>query len=265
MPTPIPSVMQEEVRKLLPDLWRYGFRFLKGALKCRYGGHQIEFVLPKKPNAQIREALKRITGASEIVMDRSSYAPGWFVECKGAHIAFDRKAFNPDLLGELRRCGYSDLRRAQMSTALSHVTLPGTKSSVFLDAGCGESYDIDHAVGAGFRTAYGVDISPVCPKRYDGKQKQFVLADICENIPIKSESVTALISQAVVDLIHPSERMLFYREAFRLVKPGGQFSCYIEDLRLGWGFNIDVERVNATRAGFKMVRRYTKGFLMVKP
>lgn len=137
------------------------------------------------------------------------------------------------------------------------------KNKVFCDFGCGQSPDGMIAIDLGFKKSILIDLFRV--RENWEKGIEFVKGDICEKLPIKEQSIDYAICQAVIDLIRPEERKLFYKNAFKLLKPGGYLAVYIINLKVGYGFNILREAENAMDSGFYLERKFNDGFIVQKP
>jgi SAM-dependent methyltransferase len=176
---------------------------------------------------------------------------------------FDRKTFDPEnnaehksILNVLRNQGR--IRRSKMvqSSAMKWA-LKKARSGTFLDLGCGDSPDAEIAARLGFTTVASLDLFK--PE----KPFNFTYADVAEAIPFADNSVDVAISQAMVDLIEPSERANFYREVNRVLKAGGIFACYLQWLQSGYGFDLDEECLRAESVWGK-IKREAQGFLIIK-
>src|SRR5882672_11299984 len=82
---------------------------------------------------------------------------------------------------------------------------PPYKGQVFCDFGCGQSPDVVIAVDLGFKKSIAIDLFKVRTNWETGVE--FIQADIVEKLPLKDASVDHAISQAVIDLIAPDERI----------------------------------------------------------
>lgn len=94
---------------------------------------------------------------------------------------------------------------------------------IFWDAGCGESADADIALVTGYSKSYATDLFPPL-NPYTKFKAEFMLGDICEKTPIRKSSVDAVCSNWVTPLMCQADRVLFYKEVWRVLKPGGYFS-----------------------------------------
>ena len=124
-------------------------------------------------------------------------------------------------------------------------------SGVFLDAGCGESPDADIALGWGFDKAYGMDL-------YDIKSEtksEFIKGDICKHIPLEDNSVDVITSHWVLSLLSKKDRTLFYKEAYRVLKPEGYLVYFGGELSSGIGrdFTVAREKNRLKECGFKYI------------
>lgn len=154
-------------------------------------------------------------------------------------------------------------------------------TGVFLDAGCGNSPDALIATLTGYQKAYKVDLFPPTyyasisywPKlEFDAEEKrkevEYIKGDICEFVPLEDNSVDTIVCSAVLDLVKPGDRILFYQQAYRLLKPGGLLSVYMVFLKNGYGYNDSAMDVPLS-VGFEEVRCYPRhwpdGFILRKP
>jgi SAM-dependent methyltransferase len=179
---------------------------------------------------------------------------------------FNRKTFDPinnpvDLktLNILRTYGRS---RQSPSKALTWVALPS--KGTFLDIGCGDSRDWGYAKRAGM-TALRTDLFP---PRVDLPQhgriwEGFHPGDAAEALPFANESIDVAVSQAMLDLIEPFAREAFFQEVNRVLKSGGVFSCFIQWLQSGWGFDLAEEQERAIKV-FGKIQKQSGGFTVTK-
>jgi len=218
-----------------------------------------------------------------------------------AHEKFNRKTFSPDtndthldILYRLRNKGWTRriaYRQAKdnefkdcppnkyarlQSTAMWHLRLLTEpwdswngkenkidyKGKVFADFGCGQSPDGLIALDLGFKKAVLFDLCRVRGNWETGIE--FHQEDICEKLDVKENSIDHAICQAVIDLIEPEARIKFYKNAYKLLKPGGYFAVYIASLKNGYGFNILREIENCMDVGFSLERQFIDGFVMQK-
>lgn len=145
---------------------------------------------------------------------------------------------------------------------------------VFLDAGCGWSADALIASHAGYTKCYKVDLFPLKGRNEFGEPKiakaekgrvKFIRGDICEPLPIPDNSVDLISCNAMIDLIEPEARILFYKQTWRLLKAGGQLSIQITKLKNGYGTDLATERATCLALGFTLERQYTSIFIVEKP
>lgn len=146
---------------------------------------------------------------------------------------------------------------------------------VLLDAGCGESADADIALLTGYHKAYAVDLLPPL-NPFTKFRAIFMLGDVCERLPIRAHSVDAIVSNFVIPLMSKEDRLLFYAEAHRLLKPKGVMSIAAGPLSSGYGhddtepgfanscFMLRKECRRLQEAGFKIARRYADGIIVTK-
>lgn len=211
---------------------------------------------------------------------------------------FDRKTFNPDsndidlsILYKLRNKGWTrriafrqaernDFKGCPPNTyhhfessamwTLRLLTEPWEenkkivdyKGKVFCDFGCGQSPDTAIAIKLGFKKAIAIDLFKV--RTTWDKGVEFLEEDVCEKLSLGDDSIDHAVCQAVLDLIKPEERHLFYKNAFRVLKPGGYLSVYIVKLHVGYGHNILREIENSMDVGFDLVRKFNDGFVVQK-
>lgn len=135
---------------------------------------------------------------------------------------------------------------------------------VFLDAGCGESADADIALITGYNKSYAIDLfEPL--NEFVRFKANFMLGDICEKLPIKSGSVDAISCSFVVPLMCQEDRLLFYKQAYRMLKKGGYLSVAGDILSSGYNhseeqkgfrqsyFMMAKEETRLKKAGFKLI------------
>ena len=138
------------------------------------------------------------------------------------------------------------------STALSdlHFRIKeyNNEKKIFIDLGCGESPDCALAKKYGFKKTIGIDLMDT-----DNKigMDRFFKADIVERIPVRSDSVDFAICQAVIDLVKPEERILVYKEIYRILKEEGFVSIYFQSLSEGYGFKLREEVKKLESVGLK--------------
>lgn len=204
-------------------------------------------------------------------------------------VPFNRKAKRPPTyLGRLRNRGYwrywDYLHNAigedsiyYRSTAFREAMF--APKGVFVDAGCGLSADALLASYAGYKKCYKIDLFALDGYNsfFDKKRKKvetkhditFIRGDICEPQPIPDNSVDLISCNAMIDLVPEEDRVLFYKEAYRMLKPGGQLSICIVKLKNGYGTDIFIERDRCTMpgwgVGFQLERNFLSGFIMEKP
>jgi SAM-dependent methyltransferase len=150
---------------------------------------------------------------------------------------------------------------------------------VYLDAGCGDSADADIALVSGYSKAYGIDLyrpmvhlSDADYKGWFAKSRvrltyKFILGDICEELPITKGTVDAISSNYVIPLMCQADRLSFYSQAYRLLRPGGYFVIAADVLSSGYNhierqrgwddniFRIQKEVTRLRRAGFKLMSK----------
>lgn len=160
---------------------------------------------------------------------------------------------------------------------------------VYLDAGCGDSADADIALVTGYSKAYGVDLfrpyNHLSDQEYKRFSKrgwsrityEFILGDICERLPIKSGSIDAISSSYVIPLMSRPDRLLFYKQVYRMLKPGGYFSLAAGTLTSGYNhvendeavgssgvFKLTNEIPRLEMAGLEIVRKAPACLIAVK-
>lgn len=214
---------------------------------------------------------------------------GWWGEEIMSAIArrqfFDRKTFDPvsnerhaAILANLRAFGRKRLERTLHSRAIRNypdyckstalrwaekVDKMEGEGRVLVDLGCGESADCQIAENRGF-TTHGFDLILPRDETSAAAFQTFTLADVAERIPLDDNSVDIALCSAMVDLIEPIARQRFYDEVARVLKPGGLFSCFIQWLVPGYGFDSGEEHQCAGNAGFVFLSRKASGFVARK-
>lgn len=189
---------------------------------------------------------------------------------------FDRKTFDPDAqwreLGTLRNQGHTravkfdnlksllaptDLVEQCGSTALKQLALqPAMEAPKFVDAGCGLSPDAALAQLLGYESI-GVDLFP--------PSKAIRQADVVESLSFDDDSIAVVVSQAVIDLIEPENRMRFYTNVAKALLLNGLFSQYGCALFHGYGFSnaTEVARLRELNL-FRAVDIRESGFVAIK-
>lgn len=123
--------------------------------------------------------------------------------------------------------GHSNRYHGVRSTAFSELHMVrgfnNKNQGVFWDAGCGESADADIALVTGYKKSYAIDLFPPLNEFVHFKA-DFMLGDICEKTSIRKSSVDAVCSNWVVPLMCQADRVLFYKEVWRVLKKGGYLS-----------------------------------------
>lgn len=186
---------------------------------------------------------------------------------------FDRKTFDPtnndedlSILRVLRVQGSRRSGNRTMSTAMRwSFARTDTREGLFVDLGCGESYDAQIAREFGFETAKFDLFSPSLTSTFVGgsDRTNFTVADIAEHIPLNDSTVEIAVCQAVVDLIEPVAREGFFREVDRVLKPAGVFCCSIYWLQSGWGFDMEEEQERARKV-WSNIEKASPGFIAIK-
>lgn len=203
-------------------------------------------------------------------------------------VPFDRHNKRPpDYLERLRTRGwwrmwdytYRDLGKDSIyyrSSAFREAQF--APKGVFVDAGCGWSADALIASYAGYTKSYKLDVHPLKDRNNIGEARlrkaeteqgvKFIQHDICERWPFKDNSVDLISCNAMIDLVPEEDRQLFYKEAHRVLKPGGQLSISVVNLKNGYGTDTFIERDRCTMPGwgigFELERNYPGGFIVTK-
>jgi SAM-dependent methyltransferase len=203
---------------------------------------------------------------------------------------FDRRATTPPkYLARLRNKGWwrmldyvqHDLGKDSVYYRSSAFKECYEDRGVFLDAGCGDSADALIARYAGFDKAYKVDLFPPFFdswqnlwgenfRQHEAKQwVELIQSDICEELPIAAGSVDFIGCSAMIDLIPDDDRVLWYKEAYRLLKPGGKLSVYVVLLVNGYHTDTFIEHDKCTMPGwgigFEPYSRTGSIFVVRKP
>lgn len=182
-----------------------------------------------------------------------------------------RQLMYTDFKGDTR---YPNRYYGYRSTAYSelYMALLDKPKVSFVDAGCGDSPDRLIAKLDGFKSAIGIDLfKPWCCPQVASKIKshrvRFLRGDICD-MPLAPNSVDAMSCNAVLDLLTDEDRLLFYSEAMRVLKPGGLLSLSIVNLSCGYGIDTLTERDKCTMRGwgvlFQLERNFPGGFILRK-
>lgn len=200
---------------------------------------------------------------------------------------FDRKTFNPftntndrAVLNRLRAPGYKRWYscafgrwQSKYGTYSTRFNNSGcynwalekvSKGDTIIDAGCGDSGDSEYGAYHGL-LAKAYDLFPrretvTCGDVILGRLSHFYIQDICEPWPDADNSVSAICCNAVLDLVNRKDRNRFYREAYRVLKPGGRLVIEFVRLVNGYGFNLDDEKSDLSIAGFSCDKKY--GYLL---
>lgn len=202
--------------------------------------------------------------------------------------SFDRHSVEPPpYLYKLRNPGhwrsYKQGFQASQCLAMLMKYMPKQKGT-FLDAGCGHSPDARFAkTKFRFKQSLKVDLwEPYCGKDEDYFRKQmlrleknkvtFLRGDICELSKIVPPcSVDMICCNAMIDLLCPDDRYLFYKEAFLVLRPGGILGISAIFLKAGYGGWNDAascrqERLNMYYAGFQQINEgLYYSFVLQKP
>lgn len=213
------------------------------------------------------------------------------------NIVFDRKQFDPEkdyvhrkILNVLRMrgssrffsCGWekwTGRKSGRRKISSAYEVLPiihnEAKDKVLIDAGCGNSADSDFFAENG-GTGIGLDLFPrteqtVYPKtscnpnEFVHKRKSsFQIQDICERWKLDDNYADFILCNAVLDLMTESDRILFYKEVSRVLKPKGILSVNFIRLRNGHGFNLGDEFINMEASGLKPFHRPSTMILATK-
>lgn len=122
------------------------------------------------------------------------------------------------------------------------------KLGTLVDAGCGDSPDAVIGKLDGYKRTFGIDLFPQTFGKhvYGDTRAKFIQGDICEKWPFKAGEVDGIISNAVLDLMSDEDRLLFYKEAHRVLSIGGVMAVSIVNLKCGHGIDGLRERDKAT-------------------
>ena len=125
-----------------------------------------------------------------------------------------------DNLSRLRAPGKRRAHLGKPSKALSTVLseFKKRKGSLILDVGCGDSGDRIVAASRGFIT-YGIDLFPISLRNTQG----FLFGN-ANALPFADGTFDAVICHAVLSLLSPDDRVRFYDEAARVLRPTGVFA-----------------------------------------
>lgn len=165
-------------------------------------------------------------------------------------MAFDlARASNvlPGWAEHLTRLRSFGANRAAPSAAYAALKGKLSRGSVLLDVGCGDSKDRLIAVQRGV-IAYGLDLFPPLKR----STERFVCAD-ARRLPFASESLDAVICQAMIALVPPDDRYGFYSEVARVLKVRGWLSIAFYSLVDGWQVKPEYENQRIAATGLTYV------------
>ena len=130
------------------------------------------------------------------------------------------------------------------------------ENKVVVDCGCGDSPDIDILTDYGAK-ATGIDLYPRNGRTRKGN---FILGDIGDDWIdqgwFQKESVDVVLLNAVIDLLKPEERDLFYANAYINLKRGGMMVIYPVRLSMGYGFSVTEEVAKLKLIGFEVKKEF---------
>lgn len=104
--------------------------------------------------------------------------------------------------------------------------LSDPKNDVILEMGCADMslYDTFKAIRA-YPNYIGIDIRRdylLSGKNRHRKNVVGMCADLMKTLPIKSGSISAIVISEVIEHLTHEQNMIVFREAFRILKPGGK-------------------------------------------
>lgn len=108
----------------------------------------------------------------------------------------------------------------------SYQTLKDPKNDVILEMGCADmvlynSFKMNRA----YPNYIGIDIRRDYLKASPHKSRKDVIglcADLSDPLPIKDESISAIVLSEVVEHLTLEQNLVFFKEAYRMLKPGGK-------------------------------------------
>lgn len=195
---------------------------------------------------------------------------------------FDRHNPTPPYyLTRLRNRGrwrIDDVRRFKISgfsAALGNINLGVLQNKdVIVDAGCGDSPDCAYAIkNWGFKKGFKIDLYDIGQdneyaardlKKLERGKVAFIKGDVCEEQAIDNDSVDLIVCNAMIDLIPKEDRVLFYLQACRILKPGGLLSIAYVPLKAGYGFDGLDELRQLRNLGFEHINGGTQAIIILK-
>ncbi|MHA1297989.1 MAG: arsenite methyltransferase [Candidatus Helarchaeota archaeon] len=218
--------LTEEEKKLYEE-------YIKKALCCCPTEHTHEVtnseitskVLEKKKDEELRSIVRE--GYAKVATGESSLHSNTACCCGGSHIT--------DIIS--KNIGYSEEELnsvpegANLGLGCGNPTALASlkKGEIVLDLGSGAGFDAFLAANKVGETGkvIGVDMTPeMLKKARENAEKgnysnvEFRLGEI-ENLPLADNTVDVIISNCVINLSPNKEKV--FREAYRVLKPGGRF------------------------------------------
>jgi SAM-dependent methyltransferase len=160
-----------------------------------------------------------------------------------AESSFRESCCAPQIAGTEANCGSASLYEKEMLDGLPDdvtnfslgcgdpVTIASLQpGETVLDLGCGGGIDVFLAaqqVGEGSRVI-GVDMTPAMIDKANKNKAQLGLDNVefrhgqIEDLPVEEASIDVIMSNCVINL--SPEKPAVFREAYRVLKPGGRFS-----------------------------------------
>lgn len=118
-----------------------------------------------------------------------------------------------------------DIFERTWSAVQTQKLLKDVKNEIILEFGCGDLRMFEHFKNLRFYPNFiGVDIRSDHLNQSKTKNRKEVLAicaDISKGIPLKDEATSVIITNEVIEHITYEQNILFFKEAYRLLKPGG--------------------------------------------
>lgn len=135
-----------------------------------------------------------------------------------------------------------------LSSAMGFAKMNGGwEGKTFIDFGCGSSADRWVALLRGCKRSVGIDLYET---DVEIKGSEFIKGDICEELPLEDECADLIVCSAVVDLIKREDRLLMYKNAYRILKKGGEFRMSFVNLSCGHGYSVTEEKAKLAYVGF---------------
>jgi Methyltransferase domain len=139
--------------------------------------------------------------------------------------------------------------------------------TLVIDAGCGDSADVDVLKEWGVRHI-GYDLFPRIEERTYNlrsitgqppitvkRKSTFAIQDICEDWQgVSKNTVDIVLCNAVIDLLTDEERVLFYKYCFKYLKKSGLVIIYGLALKNGHGYNQRKEVETLRKLGFTVTK-----------